>query len=95
MSLSSKARTVFVSGGSRGIGLAVALRLAREGCNVTIAAKTATPHPKLPGTIYTAAEEIEKAGGGALPLVVDIRQESQVEEAIQKTVDKFGGKCWS
>ncbi|GEM09841.1 short-chain dehydrogenase/reductase SDR family protein [Rhodotorula toruloides] len=75
--------TVFVSGGSRGIGLAIALKLAKEAkANVCIAAKTATPHPKLPGTIYTAAEAIEEAGGKALPLVVDIRQADQVEKAI-------------
>ncbi|KAH8919291.1 short chain dehydrogenase family protein [Atractiella rhizophila] len=84
-------KTVFVSGGSRGIGLAVALRLAREGANITIAAKTVTPHPKLPGTIFTAAKEIEQAGGKALPIEVDIRNEKQVEEAIEKTVSHFGG----
>ncbi|TNY24669.1 hypothetical protein DMC30DRAFT_412908 [Rhodotorula diobovata] len=81
--------SVFVSGGSRGIGLAIALKLAKEaGAKVTIAAKTAEPHPKLPGTIYTAAEAIEEAGGTALPLVVDIRQEAQ---AIEETASKFGG----
>ncbi|GAA5895329.1 hypothetical protein JCM8208_005979 [Rhodotorula glutinis] len=83
---------VFVSGGSRGIGLAIALKLAREaGARVTIAAKTAEPHPKLPGTIYTAAKAIEEAGGSALPLVVDIRQADQVEKAIEETASKFGG----
>ncbi|GAA5833577.1 hypothetical protein JCM9279_001566 [Rhodotorula babjevae] len=83
---------VFVSGGSRGIGLAIALKLAREaGAHVTIAAKTAEPHPKLPGTIYTAAKAIEEAGGTALPLVVDIRQADQVEKAIEETASKFGG----
>ncbi|KAK4053963.1 hypothetical protein OIO90_003800 [Microbotryomycetes sp. JL221] len=87
----AKAPTVFVSGGSRGIGLAIATRLARAGANVTIAAKTAEPHPKLPGTIYTAAEQVEKAGGNALPLVVDIRQPDQVEKAMADTVNKFGG----
>lgn len=87
----AKAPNVFVSGGSRGIGLAIATRLARAGANVTIAAKTATPHPKLPGTIYTAAEEIEKAGGKALPLVVDIRNASEVEQAIERTAKEFGG----
>ncbi|BGO91649.1 hypothetical protein NBRC10512_008096 [Rhodotorula toruloides] len=81
--------TVFVSGGSRGIGLAIALKLAKEAkANVCIAAKTATPHPKLPGTIYTAAEAIEEAGGKALPLVVDIRQ---ADQAIEETASKFNG----
>ncbi|RMH42029.1 MAG: NAD(P)-dependent oxidoreductase [Deltaproteobacteria bacterium] len=84
-------KTLFITGGSRGIGLAIALRAARDGANVTIAAKTAEPHPKLPGTIYTAAEEIEKAGGKALPCVVDIRFEDQVEAAVAKTVETFGG----
>ena len=76
MSLSGK--TLFITGASRGIGLAIALRAARDGANVAIAAKTAEPNPKLPGTIYTAAEEIEKAGGKALPIVCDIRFEEQV-----------------
>lgn len=84
-------KTIFMSGGSRGIGLAIALRAAKDGANVTIAAKTADPHPKLPGTIYTAAEEIEKAGGKALPMVVDIREEEQVVSAVSKTVETFGG----
>lgn len=84
-------RTLFISGGSRGIGLAIALRAARDGGKVTIAAKTAEPHPKLPGTIYTAAEEIEKAGGRALPVICDIREEAQVAEAVEKTVAAFGG----
>ena len=84
-------RTAFITGGSRGIGKAIALKLAKHGYNITIAAKTAEPHPKLDGTIYTAAEEIEKAGGKALPIVVDIREETMVEEAVQKTVDTFGG----
>jgi citronellol/citronellal dehydrogenase len=88
-SLSGK--TLFISGGSRGIGLAIALRAARDGANVTIAAKTTEPHPKLPGTIYSAAEEIEKAGGKALPVVCDIRDEAQVAEAVEKTVAAFGG----
>ncbi|KAM0746997.1 NAD(P)-binding protein [Meredithblackwellia eburnea MCA 4105] len=87
----AKAPTVFVSGASRGIGLAVALKLAKAGANVTIAAKTATPHPKLPGTIYTAAEEVEKAGGKALPLVLDIRSADAVQDAIEQTASKFGG----
>ena len=86
-----RGKTLFISGGSRGIGKAIALRAARDGANITIAAKTAEPHPRLPGTIYTAAEEIEKAGGKALPLVVDIRDESLVEGAVAKTVETFGG----
>ena len=89
MSLAGK--TLFISGGSRGIGLAIALRAARDGANVTIAAKTAEPHPKLPGTIHTAVAEIEAAGGKGLPVLCDIRNEDQVAEAVQKTVDAFGG----
>lgn len=89
MSLSGK--TLFITGASRGIGLAIALRAARDGANVAIAAKTAEPHPKLPGTIHTAAEEIEKAGGKALPLVCDVRFEEQVMEAVAKCVSRFGG----
>ena len=84
-------RTLFISGASRGIGLAIALRAARDGANVVIAAKTAEPHPKLPGTIFTAAKEIEAAGGQALPLMCDIRSEEQVFEAVQKAVSRFGG----
>jgi citronellol/citronellal dehydrogenase len=84
-------KTLFITGASRGIGLAIALRAARDGANVAIAAKTAGPHPKLPGTIYTAAEEIEKAGGKALPLVVDVRDEANVYAAVEQTVAKFGG----
>ncbi|MDF2115846.1 NAD(P)-dependent oxidoreductase [Roseiarcaceae bacterium H3SJ34-1] len=83
-------KTLFITGASRGIGLAIALRAARDGANIAIAAKTTEPHPKLPGTIYTAAEEIEKAGGKALPLVVDVREEIQVREAIEKTAAHFG-----
>ena len=79
---SLKDKTLFVSGGSRGIGLAIALRAARDGANVAIAAKTAEPHPKLKGTIYTAAEEIRAAGGNALPILCDIREEAQVIAAI-------------
>ncbi len=86
-----KGKTLFISGASRGIGLAIALRAARDGANVAVAAKTTEPHPKLPGTIFTAAEEIEKAGGKALPLVCDIRHEDQVFAAVQKTVETFGG----
>ena len=89
--MSLKGKTLFISGGSRGIGLAIALKAARDGANVTIAAKTAEPNPKLPGTIYSAAQEIEKAGGKALPVVCDIRDETQVAEAVAKTVEKFGG----
>lgn len=89
--MSLQGKTVFISGGSRGIGLAIALRAAQDGANVTIAAKTAQPHPKLPGTIYTAAEDIEKAGGRALPILCDIREEEQVADAVAKTVETFGG----
>jgi citronellol/citronellal dehydrogenase len=89
MSLSGK--TLFITGASRGIGLAIALRAARDGANVAIAAKTAEPHPKLEGTIYTAAKEIEAAGGKALPLVVDVRDENAVVGAVEKTVYEFGG----
>lgn len=89
--MSLQGKTVFISGGSRGIGLAIALRAAQDGANVTIAAKTAQPHPKLPGTIYTAAEDIEKAGGKALPILCDIREEEQVADAVAKTVKTFGG----
>ena len=86
-----RGKTLFISGGSRGIGLAIAIRAARDGANVIIAAKTAEAHPKLPGTIYTAAEEIRAAGGKALPVVCDIRSEEQVEEAVRQGVEKFGG----
>src|SRR5262245_36375503 len=89
MSLSSK--TLFITGASRGIGKAIALKAAREGANIVVAAKTTEPHPKLPGTIYTAAEEIERAGGRALPVAVDIRDEAQVEAAIAQAVAHFGG----
>src|SRR5690606_31242299 len=89
--MSLKGKTLFISGGSRGIGLAIALRAARDGANVTIAAKTAEPHPKLPGTIYTAADEIVAAGGKALPVICDIRHEVQVMEAVARTVETFGG----
>jgi citronellol/citronellal dehydrogenase len=89
MSLAGK--TLFITGASRGIGLAIGLRAARDGANVAIAAKTTEPHPKLPGTIYTAAEEIERAGGKALPLVVDVRDELTVKEALDKTAAVFGG----
>src|SRR5258708_31738355 len=89
--MSLKGKTLFITGASRGIGLAIALRCARDGANVTIAAKTETPNPKLEGTIYTAAEQIEKAGGRALPLVVDVRDEEAVKSAIEKTAATFGG----
>lgn len=84
-------KTMFVSGGSRGIGLAIAKRAARDGANIIIAAKTAEPHPKLPGTIFTAADEIREAGGDALPVVCDIRDEAAVEAAVLAGVDQFGG----
>ena len=89
--MSLKGKTVFITGGSRGIGLAIALRCARDGANVVIAAKTAEPHPKLPGTIYTAAQEIEAAGGKALPILCDIRDEASVAAAVAQTVETFGG----
>jgi len=89
MSLAGK--TIFMSGGSRGIGLAMAKRCAADGANVAIAAKTAEPHPKLEGTIYTAAKEIEEAGGQALPLICDIRDEAAVQSCVDETVEKFGG----
>ncbi|MGD0474765.1 MAG: NAD(P)-dependent oxidoreductase [Candidatus Velthaea sp.] len=84
-------KTLFISGASRGIGLAIAVRAARDGANVAIAAKTAEPHPKLPGTIHTAAAEITAAGGNALPLVCDIRSEEDVRSAVDRTVAAFGG----
>ena len=86
-----KDKTLFISGGSRGIGLAIALRAARDGANVALIAKTAEPHPKLEGTVYTAAEQIEAAGGNALPIVGDIRDERQVAAAVAQTVERFGG----
>jgi citronellol/citronellal dehydrogenase len=89
MSLAGK--TLFITGASRGIGLAIGVRAARDGANVAIAAKTAEPHPKLSGTIYTAAEEIERAGGKALPLIVDVREEATVKEALDTTAAHFGG----
>jgi citronellol/citronellal dehydrogenase len=84
-------KTLFITGASRGIGLAVALRAARDGANIAIAAKTQEPHPKLPGTIHTAATEVEAAGGRALPLAVDIRDEDAVKDAIERTAAHFGG----
>src|SRR3954449_6966856 len=82
---------MFISGASRGIGLAIAERAARDGANIALIAKTAEPHPKLEGTVYTAAEAIEAAGGQALPIVGDIRDEQQVLDAVAQTVEKFGG----
>jgi len=84
-------KTLFITGASRGIGLAIALRAARDGANIAIAAKTETPHPKLQGTIYTAAADIERAGGKALPLMVDVRDEALVQDALAKTAARFGG----
>ena len=89
--MSLQGKTLFITGASRGIGLAIALRAARDGANIVVAAKTETPHPKFPGTIHTAAEEIVKAGGKALPLVVDVRDEASVKEGIERTVATFGG----
>ena len=89
--MSLKGKTLFITGGSRGIGLAIALKAARDGANVAIAAKTVDPHPKLEGTIHTAAAEIEKAGGKALALAVDVRDEAAVKDALDKTAAHFGG----
>ena len=86
-----KGKTLFITGASRGIGLAIAKRAAADGANIVVAAKTSEPNPKLPGTIYSAAEAIEKAGGKALPVVCDIRDEEQVKAAVAKTVETFGG----
>lgn len=89
--MSLQGKTLFITGASRGIGLAIALRAASDGANIVIAAKTTEPHPKLPGTIYSAAEEIEAAGGKALAVATDIRFEDQVEAAVEQAVEKFGG----
>jgi citronellol/citronellal dehydrogenase len=89
--MSLKGKTLFITGGSRGIGLAIALKAAADGANVAIAAKTVEPHPKLEGTIHTAAAEIEKAGGRALPLAVDVRDEAAVKAALDETAARFGG----
>ena len=86
-----KGKRVIISGGSRGIGLSIAKELAKEGASVAILAKTAEPHPRLPGTIFTAAEEIELCGGKAFPIITDIRYEDQIKNAVEKTVDEFGG----
>jgi citronellol/citronellal dehydrogenase len=91
MATTLSGKTLFITGASRGIGLAIALRAARDGASVAIAAKTTEAHPKLPGTIYSAAKEIEAAGGRALPLAVDIRDEAQVESAVAQAVATFGG----
>src|SRR6201991_368347 len=89
--MSLQGKTLFISGASRGIGLAIAKRAAADGANIVIAAKTTDTNPKLPGTIYSAAKEIEAAGGKALPLQVDIRDEEQIAQAVQKAVEAFGG----
>jgi citronellol/citronellal dehydrogenase len=91
MADSLNGRTIFMSGGSRGIGLAIALRAARDGARVALMAKTAEPHPKLPGTVFTAAEEIEAAGGEALPIVGDIRDAAAVDAAVAQAAERFGG----
>ncbi len=87
---SLKDKTIFISGASRGIGKAIALRAARDGANIVVTGKTVEPHPKLPGTIHSAAEEIERAGGHALAVAMDVRDEAQVESAVQRAVDRFG-----
>lgn len=84
-------KTLFITGASRGIGFAIARRAAQDGANIVIAAKTHEPHPKLPGTIFTAAEELERAGGQALPCIVDVRNEEQIVEAVNRAVERFGG----
>ena len=89
--MSLEGKTLFISGASRGVGLAIAIRAARDGANVALIAKTAGPHPKLEGTVYTAAEQIQQAGGRALPVVGDIRDEARVAEAVAQTVERFGG----
>jgi len=89
--MSLQGKTIFMSGGSRGIGLAMAKKCAEDGANVAIAAKTAEPHPKLEGTIYSAAKDIESAGGKALPLLCDIRDEAAVDKAVAACIEKFGG----
>jgi citronellol/citronellal dehydrogenase len=89
--MSLRGKTLFITGASRGIGLAIGLRAARDGANVVIAAKTSEPNPKLPGTVFTAAEEITRAGGKGLPVVCDIRFEDQVAAAVQQAIDAFGG----
>ena len=93
--MSLKGKTLFITGASRGIGLAIALRAARDGANIAIASKTEIPHPKLEGTIHSAAEAIEQAGGQALPLVVDVRDEAAVKGAIDRTAARFGSTLLS
>jgi len=89
--MSLKGKTLFITGASRGIGLAIGVRAARDGANVVVAAKTSDPNPKLPGTIHSAAADIEKAGGKALPIVCDIRYEDQIAAAVKQAVERFGG----
>ena len=89
--MSLKDKVIFISGGSRGIGLAMAKKAASDGAKIVIAAKTSEPHPKLPGTIFTAADEIVQAGGDALPVVCDIRDEDNVRDVINQAVEHFGG----
>src|ERR1700738_2985726 len=89
--ISLSGKTMFISGASRGIGVASAKRAAADGANIALIAKTAEPHPKLPGTVYTAAKELEEAGGQALPIVGDIRDEESVASAVAQTVEQFGG----
>jgi citronellol/citronellal dehydrogenase len=89
--MSLKGKTLFITGASRGIGLAIALRAARDGANITVAAKTSDPHPKLEGTVYSAAEAIEKAGGKALPFITDIRDDGNIQAALDATASHFGG----
>jgi citronellol/citronellal dehydrogenase len=89
--MSLHGKTMFISGASRGIGLAIAKRAAQDGANIALIAKTAEPHPKLPGTVYTAAKELEEAGGQALPIVGDVREPDSVAAAVAKTVEQFGG----
>jgi citronellol/citronellal dehydrogenase len=89
--MSLHGKTMFISGASRGIGLAIATRAAQDGANIALIAKTAEPHPKLPGTVYTAAKELEEAGGQALPIVGDVREPDSVAAAVAKTVEQFGG----
>src|SRR4029079_1363380 len=86
-----KGKTLFITGASRGIGKAIGLRAARDGANIVVAAKPAEPHPKLDGTVYTAVEELKAAGGNALACITDIRFEEQVQAAVDKTVETFGG----
>src|SRR6201989_2486396 len=89
--MSLKGKTLVITGASRGIGLAIALRAARDGANIAVAAKTDTPHPKLPGTIHTAAADIEAGGGEGVPMVVDVREEESVKKALDATAERFGG----